>query len=108
LPDANYIREVAKLNSNPNVCTIGYVNVNYCKRELAEVYRDIETWAGWSQDYPTTSLGVHGIFLDEAPNEHSEHVARYLDGIGLKVKGMEGMMGDRLVSQLVLKNFPQY
>lgn len=99
LSDSNYIREVTKLNSIPNVCTVGYVKVDYCRRDLTEVYRDIEIFAGWSKDFATTGLGVHGVFFDESPNEHSEHVARYLDRIRLKVKSIEGMMGDRLVSK---------
>jgi hypothetical protein len=102
LADPNYIREVARLNSISNVCTIGYVRVDYCKRDLAKVYRDIEIFAEWAKDYARTGLGVHGIFIDEAPNEHSEYVGRYLDGVGLKVKGIEGIMGDQLVSKFTL------
>lgn len=81
-----------------NVRTVGYVKVDYCRRDLAEVYRDIEIFAGWSKDYATTGLGIHGIFLDEAPNAHSTHEGPYLENIGLKVKSIEGILGDRIVS----------
>lgn len=102
LADSNYIREVARLNSIQNVCTVGYVKVDYCKRDLAEVNRDIEIFSQWSKDYATTGLGVHGIFLDEAPNQHSNHIGPYLDSIGLKIKGNEGIMGDRIVCALYM------
>lgn len=108
MSDTNYIREVARLNSIPNVCTIGYVRIDYCKRDITEVYQDIENWAGWSRDFSNTGLGVHGIFIDESPNVHSEHVARYLDGVGLKTKNSEGLMGNRLVSRPMFKLLPQY
>ncbi|QDS78008.1 hypothetical protein FKW77_002518 [Venturia effusa] len=97
LADSNYIREVARLNSIQNVCTIGYVKVDYCRRDLEEVYRDIETFSQWSEDYEKTGLGVHGIFLDEAPNAHSDHIGPYLENIGLKIKGIDGIMGDRII-----------
>lgn len=81
---------------------MGYVKVDYCKRDLAEVNRDIEIFSQWSKDYATTGLGVHGIFLDEAPNQHSDHIGPYLDSIGLKIKGNEGIMGDRIVCALYM------
>ena len=102
LPDTNYAREIPRLNACANVCTVGYVRINYCKRAMAEVCRDIRTYAGWAEDYARSGLAVQGIFFDETPNLYSASVATYLDTIGQIVKEMFGILRERLVSK-----FPQ-
>lgn len=98
-PDENYAREIPKLNSRPNVCTVGYVRIDYCKRDLEQVNKDLAKYSGWSTDsVGTTSLGVHGIFFDETPNHYSPKVATYLDSISATVKGLPGILEPRLVS----------
>ena len=82
----------------PNVCTIGYVRIDYCRRPIADVQKDIAKYAGWSVDYPSSGLAVHGIFFDETPNLHSDKAATYLDSISDYVKAQEGILGERLVS----------
>jgi hypothetical protein len=99
-PDANYLREIPRLNACANVCTVGYVRINYCKRSMEEVVRDIDTYAGWAKDYTKSGLGVHGIFFDEVHNLYSESVATYLNTFDQIVKEMDGIQRDRLVSRL--------
>ena len=97
LPGHDYVREVPKLNVQANVCTVGYIRIDYCKKSLSEVYEEIETYAGWAKDYETSGLGVKGILLDETPNHHSTDRAEYLDAVRQHIKAMEGILGDRLV-----------
>ncbi|EPE31768.1 cell surface spherulin 4-like protein [Glarea lozoyensis ATCC 20868] len=100
LPDEHYAREIPKLNARPNVCTVGYVRVDYCKRSLGEVFQEVATYAGWSRstDRETgVTLGLHGIFFDETPNLYSRNVASYLDSVSARVKASEGILGHRLV-----------
>ncbi|KAH8672539.1 Spherulation-specific family 4 [Tricladium varicosporioides] len=96
LPDASYTRELPKLNARPNVSTIGYIRIDYCKRDLSEVDRDISTYAGWSKDSSISGCSVDGIFVDEAPNIYSEDVAMYLNYVTQRVKATNGIMGTRL------------
>jgi hypothetical protein len=90
-PDVKYAIEIPKLNAWPNVITVGYVRIDYCKRDLAEVFRDVTKYSGWAD-------GVQGIFLDETPNLYTASVASYLDGVDRFVKNTVGILGSRLVS----------
>lgn len=49
-----------------------------------------------------TELGVQGIFFDETPNLFDEYVAGYLDTAGRIVKSTDGILGDRLVSSVLV------
>lgn len=97
-PDANYAREVPKLNAQANVYTVGYVRIDYCKKPLSEVYEEVETYASWAKDYERTGLGVRGILVDETPNHYSVDAASYLNALHQHIKGTLGILGDRLVS----------
>lgn len=96
-PDTNYAREIPRLNAYANVCKVGYVRINYCKRAMAEVCRDIGTYAGWAGDDARSGLAVQGIFFDETPNLYSASVATYLNTIDQVVKETLGI--ERLVSK---------
>lgn len=100
LPDADYSREIPRLNTAANVCTLGYVCVNYCKRDLTDVCQDIAKYARWAKDYAKSGLAVHGIFIDETPNHHSANAAAYLNTVDQFVKDTSGILGERLVSIL--------
>jgi hypothetical protein len=95
--DANYQREIPKLNACSNVTTIGYVRTNYCKRPLTEVCGDINVYACWANDFATSGLGVKGIFFDEIPNLYEASQAAYLSITDQTVKQMVGIQGKRLV-----------
>jgi hypothetical protein len=97
LPGRDYVREVPKLNSFPNVRTVGYMAINYCRRPLSESCRDIELYAGWNRDHAIEGLYVQGIYIDETPNHVSDDSTKYLDEIKNFIKESDGLLGDRLV-----------
>ncbi|KAF7587107.1 hypothetical protein BBP40_007713 [Aspergillus hancockii] len=97
LPDANYVREIARLNSYANVDTLGYIAIRYCRKPLCEVLEEIQTYATWAHDYVSTGLGVKGIFFDETPNLYSSDAAEYLAGLQSYIKGTPGLLGKRLI-----------
>jgi hypothetical protein len=96
-PNADYVREIPKLNSYANVQTVGYIRTTYCKRPIEEVLADIGTYARWYQEEGVRGLGVSGIFFDETTNMYSEEIKEYLDAISLHVKETQGILGGRLV-----------
>ncbi|KAB8201495.1 Spherulation-specific family 4 [Aspergillus parasiticus] len=99
LPDANYVREVARLNRYANVVTVGYIAINYCKKPLQEALEEVQTYATWADDYVRTGLGVGGIFLDETPNLSSPEAVEYLSILQDRIKSTPGLLGNRLVIQ---------
>ncbi|KAL5320229.1 hypothetical protein ACEPPN_011030 [Leptodophora sp. 'Broadleaf-Isolate-01'] len=92
------MRELPKLNAHINVTTVGYVLIDYCRRPLEDVRRDINLYAGWAAENATTGLGIEGIFLDETPNHFSPERAEYLQAVQQHIKATSGILGDRLVS----------
>ncbi|ORY16990.1 Spherulation-specific family 4 [Clohesyomyces aquaticus] len=96
-PNADYVREIPRLNAYANVRTIGYVRTGYCKRPIEDVYQDIATYAGWSKNEASPGLWVDGIFFDETTNVYSAKAKAYLDGITEYVKQSEGIRGDKTV-----------
>ncbi|RMZ88306.1 hypothetical protein DV736_g4461, partial [Chaetothyriales sp. CBS 134916] len=94
LPDATYSIEIPKLNAFPNVTTVGYVRIDYCRRPLESVKEDIAKYAHWST---VDGLGVHGIFFDETPNLYSPDVVKYLTEMNQIVKTEQGIVGDRFI-----------
>ncbi|KUJ13690.1 cell surface spherulin 4-like protein, partial [Mollisia scopiformis] len=94
LPDERYSEEIPKLNARANVTTVGYVRVDYYKRSLSDVFRDVEKYAGWVK---REGLGIGGIFLDETPNLWEVGKGDYLDAVGEYVKSSTGLKGERLV-----------
>lgn len=71
--NSDWVTGVTKLNSYPNVLTLGYVYTSYSARPTADVQTDVAAWAGWNT-YTAGAAGgaanisVHGIFFDEVPN----------------------------------------
>lgn len=96
MPGRDYEREVPKLNSYANVCTVGYVRIDWCRRPLKESYEDIQLYAEWNNKH-IRGLYVEGIYVDETPNHVSKESAEYLDAITSFIKNSEGLAGDRLV-----------
>lgn len=97
LPDESYSIEIPKFNAQPNVTTLGYIPINYCKRDSSKVFREIETYGGWSQNDKQSGVFVEGIFFDETPNHYSEKHHEYLQEISEDVKSTNGILGRRLV-----------
>jgi Spherulation-specific family 4 len=98
LPSHDYIREVPRLNNYKNVTIVGYVLIDYCRRPLSDVFKDIDTYAGWATNQEYLGLGLGGIFLDETPNHFSEQRAEFLATTNQHIKAAAGFSGDKLVS----------
>jgi hypothetical protein len=96
-PDDSYARELPLLNRAPNVTTVGYVRTEYCKRSADKVYEEVAIYADWASGGEASGIYVEGIFMDEAPNHYSEHVAQYLNGLTTKIKANDGIIGKKLV-----------
>ncbi|KAI9368935.1 Spherulation-specific family 4, partial [Aspergillus egyptiacus] len=102
LPDANYARELPRLNNYRNVTTVGYIRIDYCRKPLSEAGDEIARYAGWSRPAePNSKLGVSGIFVDETPNLVGDSSERreeaYLRALNRVIKSQEGILGGRLV-----------
>ncbi|KAL9013832.1 MAG: hypothetical protein Q9173_001499 [Seirophora scorigena] len=75
-PDANYIAAVSKLNSYPNVVTVGYIATGYTKVPFDSVTSQIDLYAQWAS-YPSAAISIAGIFFDEVDNTAAENVYTY-------------------------------
>ncbi|KAI9050300.1 hypothetical protein LZ554_005467 [Drepanopeziza brunnea f. sp. 'monogermtubi'] len=95
LPDEDYSREITRLNRYPNVCLVGYVSVNWCKRDIEKVCKDIDKYAGWGQ-HGSGELAMRGIFFDESPNHHKPKRKTFMDAADARVKNAVGLMGTRM------------
>lgn len=67
--DVNYINGTAKLNSYPNVRTIGYVHTNYGTADMTQLKNNITVWANW-KSYKPADLSIKGIFFDESSSSN--------------------------------------
>ncbi|KAF2126990.1 cell surface protein [Dothidotthia symphoricarpi CBS 119687] len=104
LPGHDYERELPKLNAAANVCTIGYVRIDYCRKPLHETCEEIDRFAGWAKDRgDKPNLAMHGIYVDETPNHYSAGRALYLEALHKHIKSREGLLGQRLV-RLIFHN----
>jgi hypothetical protein len=99
LPGHDYVRDIPKLTQHDNVCTVGYIRIDYCNKPLHEVYEEIDTYAGWVKEVP--GLGLNGILFDETPNHYTAERAEYLDLVGKYIKAAEGLSGERLVGLFI-------
>lgn len=100
LPSHDYVRELPKLNRHPNVVTVGYMKIDYCKRPIGEAISEINTYAGWGGRPDVPNLDVGGIYIDETPNHFSPERAEYLEVLQRHIKRHSGFTGDKLVSPM--------
>ncbi|KAF2401639.1 cell surface spherulin 4-like protein [Trichodelitschia bisporula] len=89
LPDANYTREIPRLNSYSNVRTVGYVAIDYGRRSIDAAYSDIAQYATWSQKNP--KLAMQGIFLDESPQLADDHNTTFLADVKSRIRSTNGL-----------------
>jgi hypothetical protein len=99
LPDANYLREIPKLNTYSNVKTLGYVSTAYTKRDLELVQKDIRTYSAW-QTQAVQGLSVKGIFFDETPSQWDAQTAEFLRLAHREAREAKGFGESILVSFL--------
>ncbi|KAL8838554.1 MAG: hypothetical protein Q9170_002096 [Blastenia crenularia] len=62
--DANIIVGVSKLNSYPNVHTVGYVLTGWGSRSNATVSAEVDVYAKWAS-YESADIHIGGIYFDE-------------------------------------------
>ena len=87
--EADYFREIPKLNSYKNIRTIGYVPTNYAKRPVNDVYSDINIWASWAEN-TTADISMQGIFFDECPNTYTAEIGQFMQQIDTYAKNSTG------------------
>ncbi|KAL8961661.1 MAG: hypothetical protein Q9193_001817 [Seirophora villosa] len=75
-PDVNYIAAVSRLNSYPNVVTLGYVATGYTNVPYDTITSQIDVYAQWAS-YPSADISIDGIFFDEVSNTAAEDVYPY-------------------------------
>ncbi|KAL8728276.1 MAG: hypothetical protein Q9166_005517 [cf. Caloplaca sp. 2 TL-2023] len=66
--DPNIIAGIAKLNSYPNVHTVGYVLTGHGSRDMATINADVDVYAKWAS-YEDADIHIGGIYLDEVSSE---------------------------------------
>ncbi|KAK4694994.1 hypothetical protein P7C71_g2672, partial [Lecanoromycetidae sp. Uapishka_2] len=74
--DANYITGISKLNSYPNVITLGYVDTGFTNTPYTEVVSNISTYAYWAS-YTEANISIGGIFLDDVSNSGAKAALTY-------------------------------
>ncbi|KAK5069125.1 hypothetical protein LTS08_008633 [Lithohypha guttulata] len=105
LPDSSYDKALSLLNVCSNVQMVGYVRLDYCRRDFSDVETDVRKYANWSSVGSTAfaeqslqrRFGVDGVFFDETPNLFDEAAANYLARVGALVKTSQGILSNRLV-----------
>jgi hypothetical protein len=98
-PDVNYTREITKLSIRGNVRLLGYVPTDYARRDISDVYQDIQTYANWPTAGLDPTLAVHGIFFDETPQQYDDASMTYLRNLTRAVKRKNGLGPDNFVSR---------
>jgi hypothetical protein len=99
-PSSQYAHQIQRLNSYPNVRTVGYVRTGYASRNLTTVLQEVGIYSGWASVSP--NLAMHGIFFDEVPSEYTTASAEYLATINEAAKNASGLRPDRTVSLSLL------
>lgn len=102
-PNEHYTASVEKLNTYPNVQTIGYVRTGYASRNISDVVAEVSTYAGWASN--SSALAMHGIFFDEAPHQYSADAVEFMHIANQAVKDAIGLQGDKTVSGSLFLRF---
>ena len=76
--DPNIISGIAKLNSYPNVNTVGYVDTAHGQRDISSVNADVDVYASWAGD-GTADIAIGGIYFDDVSSEDSSAMYSYYE-----------------------------
>ena len=99
-PDGNYTRDIPRLNSYPNIRTVGYVSTVWTNRNISLALADISTYSKWATNATIPNLGMWGIFLDETPATWTAESQEYLENIASAIRSDAGLGSDPLVSDV--------
>jgi hypothetical protein len=94
-PDDRYTEALKHLSSYHNVRALGYVRTGYATRSKADVLDEIQTYAAWSSN--STSLAMHGVFLDETPHQYTAEAAEFLREVGDAIRNSQGLQSPNVV-----------
>ncbi|GIK06573.1 hypothetical protein Aspvir_002223 [Aspergillus viridinutans] len=97
LPDENFLAAVPRLTAYRNALVIGYVRTGKGTRDIADVTKEINTYAGWPSASGNSSFAVHGIFLDEAPSKYDAAAVTYYKQLASVIRGSKGLGPNNLV-----------
>lgn len=89
LPDANYTREIPRLNEIDNVRTLGYVATDYGNKGLDAALAEINLYAGWAEQ--DAGMTLDGIFFDETPTHYDPVVDVYMQTVSQAVHQQENL-----------------
>ncbi len=92
--DANIINGIAKLNTYPNVHTVGYVLTQHRTRDPALVKADVDVYAKWAS-YADADIAIGGIYFDEVSSETTS--ANYDHYAALAAHAREKIPGGKVV-----------
>jgi len=74
--DPGYIAGISKLNSYPDVITLGYVDTSFTKTPYSTVISNISVYAEWAS-YTKANISIGGIFFDDVNDTDSATVSNY-------------------------------
>ncbi|KAL8690233.1 MAG: hypothetical protein Q9218_004271 [Villophora microphyllina] len=69
--DQNIISGISKMNSYPNVHTVGYVLTGHGSRNTTTVKADVDVYASWAS-YSDANIAIGGIYFDEVSSETTQ------------------------------------
>jgi hypothetical protein len=104
-PSDDYVSQIQKLNTFPNVQILGYVHTSYAQRDIQSVLTDVSTYSGWAKGNANANMpgfAMSGIFVDEVPSVYSLEAAQYLQTINAAIKKAPGLLGVKLVRDFLL------
>ena len=78
--DPNIISGIAKLNSYPNVNTVGYVDTAYGQKAVSSVNAETDVYASWA-GYGDADIAIGGIYFDCVSSEQSSSVYSYYETV---------------------------
>lgn len=92
-PPGIYINPIKRLNTLPNVQTIGYVDTAYGTRDNETVRKEIATYAGWNN----SGIAISGVFFDHTPAEDVGDARVYMKNVSATVRHSEGFLEPTIV-----------
>jgi Spherulation-specific family 4 len=95
VPNDDYSEAVSQLSSYSNVQLLGYVRTGYAARNITDVIKEVSVYSGWSSN--SSSLAMHGIFLDEAPHQYTAEAVDFIRKVDQVVKDSTGLRSARTV-----------
>jgi hypothetical protein len=88
--DANFQRELPKLDRRQNVMAVGYVKTVNGARPAGDVFHDVDRYASWV-DNATSHYVFQGIFFDETPSVYTKENDLFMRQIDDYVKHHKGL-----------------